>query len=73
MITAIGSLVISLVVLYCVYLLLEWVLGFIAIVPAVFKTIVYVIFVTIAFVIVLNFLATLLGGAGYQFGGYKLK
>lgn len=64
MISAIITLVISLGILYIIYLLLEWVLGFIGIVPAVFTRIVYIIFVCVAFVLVLNFLGSFLGFNG---------
>ena len=67
MISALISLVVSLAVLYVVYLLVEWILGFIAIVPSVFKTIVYIVFCVLAFIIVLNFLGSLLGSGGFRF------
>ena len=73
MISAIISLVISLAILYIVYLLIQWVLGFIPIVPSVFTIIIKVVFGVWAFLIVLNFLAALLGSAGWQVGGYKLN
>ena len=63
MISALVSLVIGLAILYCIYLLIEWVLGFIGIVPSVFTKIVYIIFVVIAFVLVLQFLGTFFGGS----------
>lgn len=62
MISAIIGLVVSLAVLYIVYLLLQWILGVSGIVPGVFQTIVYIIFAVIAFVVILNFLGAFLGG-----------
>ena len=66
MVTSIIGLLVSLVILYIVYLLVEWVLGFIEIVPPIFKKILYLIFVVIAVVIVLNFLGTLIGFGSFH-------
>ena len=63
MISSLISLVISLAVLYCFYLLINWILGFIGIIPPVFRTILYVIFAVIAFVIIVRFLGSFLGGS----------
>lgn len=73
MISALISLVISLAVLYIVYLILNWALSFFPLVPAVLLTVLKIVFTIVAFVIVLNFLAALLGSSGYQFSGYRLK
>jgi hypothetical protein len=67
MIPALISLVVSLAILYCVYLIINWIFGFIGIVPSVFRTIVYVIFCVVAFIIVLQFLGSFFGGNGIGF------
>ena len=73
MLASLGTLILSLAVLYIVYLLLQWILGFIPIVPSVFLVIIKVIFGVLAFLIVLQFIAALLGGAGFQVSGYRLN
>lgn len=70
-INALIWLVISLAVLYCVYLLVNWVLGELGLVSPVAQKIVRIICVVIAFLVILYFLSSLLGGA--QFGYPLLK
>ena len=72
MIAALISLVISLAVLYIVYLVLQWIIGFFPLVPAVLLKVLNIIFAVLAFVVVLQFLASLLGiDTGYN--GFRLK
>ena len=64
-------LVISLAVLYCIYLLVNWVLGELGLVSPVAQKIVRVICVVIAFIIILYFLLAVLGGGSFGFPRIK--
>lgn len=65
LISALIYLVISLAVLYCFYLLVNWILGVFKIVAPIAQQILYVICAVIAFILVLNFLGSVFGGLNY--------
>ena len=62
--SAVIFLVIALAVLYCFYLLVNWILGEIGFVGGVAQKIVRVICAVVAFLLVLNFISVFFGGTG---------